>query len=490
VLKNLLYFLLFLVSFTTAEAQEFVFSSNCIKAYNNIIALKIDSGKYFLRQEAKSNPKNRIPELLHNYIDFLEIYTSNSTEAYTAKRKDFDARLKAIRNADAKSPYYLFAQAEIHLQAAVLHIKFGEYFSAVVQVKKSLNRLEENHKKFPDFKPNLKTLGTLYTILGSIPQQYKAGMSFFGLSGSINKGMQMLESLVLDKDFMFQHEAATIYAFLQLHIANNPDKAWTVLKGNGFFNSTNLMDTYSVGHIGIHGTHNDEGLKALLNRPQSDKYLDFNYLNFLIGLGKTYRQDADANAYFSKFIKNNKGADYVKSAYHKMAWNELIEGNTEQYYKYINLVPTAGRAVLDTDKQAEKEQKTASVPNPKLLKVRLLSDGNYSLKALELIKQYTVNDFDTVEHKTEYFYRYGRLYDKLNQHEKAVQFYELTINNGRNIEHYYAANSAYLLGYLHEKKQNTADALKYYELCLLLNGYEYDNSIKQKAKAGINRLKG
>jgi len=119
----------------------------------------------------------------------------------------------------------------------------------------------------------------------------------------------------------------------------------------------------------------------------------------------------------------------------------------------------------------------------------LLSDGNYTLKALEILNQYTVNEFESIEHKAEYFYRYGRLYDKLNQSDKAIQYYELTINNGKNIAQYYAANSAYLLGYLHEKNRNKADALKYYELCLQLNGYEYDNSIKQKAKAGINRLK-
>jgi tetratricopeptide (TPR) repeat protein len=487
--QTLLRFTIFFLSFSLLQAQEFDFNDNCLKAYNHIIALRIDSGKYYVDAELKQSPRNRIPQLLNNYIDFLEIYTVNAPELYTEKRKSFDSRLKNLKSGDSKSPYYLYAQAEIHFQAAVLHIKYGEYFSAVMQVKKAFSRLEENSRKFPDFKPNQKTLGTLYVILGSIPQQYKAGLSFLGMSGNVNKGMAMLEKLTADKNFIFQHEAATIFAFLQLHIANNPDKAWKVLKSNGFFNSKNLMDAYAVGHIGIHGTHNDEAIQALKNRPQGKSYLDFNYLNFLIGLGKTYRQDDDANLYFQKFLENNKGSDYVKSAYHKMAWNELIRGNEEKYHHWMAQINSSGRAVLDTDKQAEKELKSGEVPNPLLLKVRLLSDGNYTTKALEMMQQFTVNDFESTAHKTEFFYRYGRLYDKLNHTENAAQYYLLTVNNGRAIPYYFAANSAYLLGHLHEREQNNAEALKYYELCLQLNGYEYDNSIKQKAKAGINRIK-
>jgi tetratricopeptide (TPR) repeat protein len=471
-------------------ANFFDFSDNCLKAYHNIIALKIDSGKYYLKQDLKQNPDNKIPALLYNYIDFLEIYTNNSADLYTTKRKDFDARLKEIKSVKSNSPYYLFAQGEIHLQAAVLHIKFGEYFSAVMQVRKALSKLDENRRKYPDFKPNYKSLGLLNTILGSIPQQYKAGMSFLGLSGNVNEGMQMIEKLVNDKTFIFQHEAATIYAFLQLHISNDAEKAWQTLKKNNFFNSHNLMDAYSIGHIGIHGFHNDEGIKALINRPKGKAYISFQYLDFLLGLGKTYKQDNDANIYFSKFLENNKGEDYIKSAWHKMAWNELIKGNNEQYEAYIQKVLTQGRATLDTDKQAEKEAKLGEMPNSFLLKVRLLSDGNYLEEAITQLKLLNINDFENLNHKTEFFYRNARVYDKINDFENAKKYYELTINNGLNISYYYAANSAYLLGNMLEKLKQYSEAKKYYELSLSLNGFEYDNSIKQKSKAGLNRIKG
>lgn len=488
--KYLLIAIFHFIFFSESAANYFVFSENCLKAYNNIIALKTDSGAYYLKLELKENPDNKIPALLYNYIDFLEIYTTNSSELYAAKRKDFDTRLKQIKSVKSNSPYYLYAQGEIHLHAAVLHIKFGEYFSAVMQVRKSLSKLDENRRKFPEFKPNYKSLGLLNTILGSIPQQYKSGMSFLGLSGNVNEGMQMIEKLVNDKGFIFQHEAATIYAFLLLHISNEPEKAWNTLKKNNFFNSHNLMDAYSVGHIGIHGFHNEEGIKALQNRPRGKNYVSFHYLDFLLGLGKTYRQDVDANKYFSKFLEFNKGEDYIKSAWHKMAWNELIKGNLEQYNIYISKVLEQGRATLDTDKQAQKEATLREIPNSSLLKIRLLSDGNYLTQAFSELNNLKVTDFDNIVHKTEFFYRYARVCNKLNDTESAKLYYELAINNGQTISYYYAANSAYLLGNMFEKLKQYSEAKKYYELSLSLNGYEYDNSIKQKSKAGLNRLKG
>lgn len=460
-----------------------------MKAYQQIIALKIDSGKYYLNKEYRVNSENKIPTLLYNYIDFLEIYTSNSIELYNNKKSNFDDRLKDIRKSDNKSPYYLFVQGEIHLHKAVLHIKFGEYFAALMNVKKSLSKLEENQKKYPDFIPNYKSLGTLYTIFGSIPEKYQIGLSFIGIKGSINQGMDLLNKVVNSKSSIFQHEAATIYAFLHLHITNNPEIAWKILNDNHFFNNNNLMDAYSVGHIGIHGNNNEKGLKALLNRPKGIEYLDFTYLNFLIGLGKTYKQEKNANHYFQKFLNENSGEDYIKSAWHKMAWNELINGNQNQYKAYLKNVLNEGRAVIDTDKQAEKEANSPVVPDPILLQARLLSDGNYLNEALNLLDEYHVNSFEEMSEKVEFFYRYGRIYDKLKNAEKAIEYYNLTIQNGKSIPFYFAANAAYLIGLLYENKGENKLALDYYNLSLSLDGFEYQNSINQKAKAGINRIK-
>ncbi|MCD8528395.1 MAG: hypothetical protein LRY27_00055 [Chitinophagales bacterium] len=110
--------------------------------------------------------------------------------------------------------------------------------------------------------------------MGSIPQQYQTGLDLIGLSGNINKGMELLKKSASYDSNPFQHEAATIYTFMLLHIQNEPEKAWTYLKLHDFLPQYNLMDAYTFGHIGIYGTHNDEGLQALF-KPTHKQYFYF-----------------------------------------------------------------------------------------------------------------------------------------------------------------------------------------------------------------------
>jgi tetratricopeptide (TPR) repeat protein len=464
------------------------FNETCVIAYNDIIALKLDNGRHALDSIQQLEPNNLIPVLLRNYIDFLEVYTEGSEEIYESKKKRFDQNLDDLKKGDKDSPYYLYAQAEVHTQSAVLHIKFGEYLATIFDVKKALKKLENNQDSFPEFVPNKKSLGMLYTILGSIPQQYQNTLEFIGLHGEVSKGLGLLGEAVNDHSHPFQHEAATIQAFMLLHIQNDPKTAWEVLRKNSFNAKTNLMDAFAFGHIGIHGSHCDEGIQALLDAPRSPEYSSFPLISFLLGIGKTYRQDGDANKYFQQFIDRNKGEDYVKSAWHKMAWNELIRGNHAKYNSYMQNVSSSGRAVIDTDKQAEKELES-TIPNPILLKARLMTDGNYLTKAQNLLADYHVNSFKNKYEKTEYFYRLARIFDKKGEVKKAIQYYEITIANGRSVPFYYAANAAYLLGFLYEEAGNLTEATKNYTLCLDLDGHEYENSIHQKAEAALNRLK-
>lgn len=481
-------FLCFVLNATPILCQTFDFNAACISAYNDIIALKLESGIKKISIEKKINPSNQIPILLENYVDFLTVYTSGSLSEYELVKGKMEQRVGELKNSQNESAYTLYSQAELHIQSAVLHIKFGEYVACIFDIKKALKKLEKNQQQFPDFMPNNKSLGMLYAILGSIPQEYQGALSFLGLKREVSKGMALLKKASYDTSHPFQHESATIYAFMQLHIQNNAVKAWQVLESLNFSPASNVMDAYTLGHIGIYGFQTDKGIQALQKAPKTENYHAFPLINYMLGIGKTYRQDKDANDYFSLFLKQNKGADYVKSAYQKIAWNYLISNNIDQYKANLNKIKTNGRAVLDADKQAEKEADNNYTPNPILLKARLQTDGNYLSKAAKILEEINVNSFTNLNDKTEYFYRLARIYDKGNQTQKAIDYYLLTIKNGQNIPFYYAANSAYLLAYLYEQKKEKDKAVSYYNLCLKLNGYEYENSIHQKAEAGLNRL--
>ena len=55
--------------------------------------------------------------------------------------------------------------------------------------------------------------------------------------------------------------------------------------------------------------------------------------------------------------------------------------------------------------------------------------------------------------------------------------------------YYFAANAALQLGIIYEKQADFKKAAEYYELAQSMENVEYKNSINQKAKAGLNRIK-
>ena len=484
--------LFFLFICSCSYAQTFDFNDSCRKAYNTIIALKLDEGTALLKNEEKRNPHNLIAVYLENYVDFLNVYTSDTRSLYDQLKKNKDLRLSFLIEGDIKTPYYLFTQAEINLQWAALDIKFGEYLNAVFEIRRAFKFLEMNQKEFPDFKADKKSLGVLYSLLGSVPDKYKWGVNLLGMEGNIEKGMGYLSEVVeygKKNDFIYQEETVTYYAFLLLHLQNDGETAWKALQQNGFPKKDNLMNVYTCAHIGVYGKHNDEALKMLKDKPATDSFAKFPFLDYLEGLGKLARLDTDAASYFKKFIAACKGENHIKSSYQKIAWCYLLQGDTVNYLHFIELAGKLGETTIDADKQAKKEQESKRIPNTKLLRPRLLFDGGYYQKAWDEMNKLTENSFTNPEDKTEYLYREARIYDEWGKPDSAIIYYDKAINKGKDIPRYFAANSAFETGKIYEARGDKQKAKDYYNLCLTFKEHEYKNGLDQKAKAGLNRLK-
>jgi tetratricopeptide (TPR) repeat protein len=86
-------------------------------------------------------------------------------------------------------------------------------------------------------------------------------------------------------------------------------------------------------------------------------------------------------------------------------------------------------------------------------------------------------------------YRLARIYDDLGQHDKAVTTYETAIRLWQNSTQYYAARAALQIGLIYEEQKKYTEAIKQYERCVNMKDHDYENSLEQKAKAGINRCR-
>jgi hypothetical protein len=486
--KLILVFIAFLIIQGVSHAQTFEYTANCKQAYQSIFKLKLNEGLLLLAKEKKDNPKNLLPYFIENYADFLKLYVNDSEQLYASIEPKFETRLDKLQTGNKNSPYYLYTQADIHLQSALCKIKFGDYLSAVFEVKKAYSMLLENQKKYPDFKPNKKSIGLLHTIFGAVPDKYKFGAKLLGLKGSIEQGLKELNAVMQDDNFEFKEETVIMYTLLLLHLQKDKTTAWNMIENANIPLGDNLLNHFIAATVAKHTGKNDKVITILTNKPSGKEYYPFPFLDFLLGDAKLNKLDGNADVFIKKFIDNNKGRSYQKEAYRKLAWFSLINGNADGYKANMKNILAVKDAPTDEDKSSQKEAQQNYLPNKELLKARILFDGAYFDKALLVMNATNQNKLTDTRSQIEYFYRKARIYDEQKNTNEAVKNYLLTIQKGESTKYYFAANACIKLANIFEFQKKKNNAITYYQKAIDLDKDEYTNSINAEAKAGLNRL--
>ena len=180
--------LLFLFLSTTVFAS-FQMNERMQQSYSHIINLEFEVANQLLNLELKENSENRIVVLQQNYIDFLTILIGEDEVFFENAKDEKSDRIDFLQEGDENSPYYLYAQAEVHLQWAFARLKFEEYLTAAYEIQKAYSLLEENQELFPEFKLNKKGLGLLHTLVGAIPEKYQWVISLVGMEGTVQQGL-------------------------------------------------------------------------------------------------------------------------------------------------------------------------------------------------------------------------------------------------------------------------------------------------------------
>lgn len=482
-----LFLITILLTGTAMSAQTFQYNLACQNAYKNIFKLKIQEGQQQLYKEKLVNKDNLLPHFLDNYADFLVLYLSDDAQLYKKLLPKKEERLKILEKGNPQSPYYLYTQANICLQWSFIKIKFGDYLSAVWDVKKAYNLLRTNKEKFPTFAPNDKDLALLNTIFGAIPDKYKLGAKLLGLRGDIDQGLQTLSELLQNQDMLFREEASIMYTMLLLHLGKDKAGAWSMLDKLHLDTQDNLLNHYITATVAHYTGKNDQVIQILTNRPQSNSFFPFPYLEYMLGNAKLNRLDKDADRHFKTFLSQYKGKNYLRETYRKLAWHALLQNKPEQYDLYISKVASIGNNSLDEDKAATREALSHKRPHPLLLKARILSDGAYYSKALSVMDVIDIQNLNK-EDKLEFHYRMARILDDMGQSAKAVPYYEWTIKNSGDSKMYFAPNACVKLGFYYESKKDKSSAAQYYRKALTFAEHEYKNSIDAQAKAGLNRI--
>ncbi len=494
IILNLSFIILNLSFIIPINAQSrFEFSPLARAAYDKTLALKFDEANGIIAELRRKEPNNAVAYYIENYVDCLKVFISEDQTLFDQLAPKIEKRLSVLRGSDASSPYYLFSQAQVRLLWAMNRAKFGQYLTAFNETSTAFGQLEDNQKKFPNFMPNKMSLGVLHAIVGAIPDNYKWGLKLLsGMNGTTAQGQAEIEEVIhyaKSNDFVFEQEALVMYAFLTLHLNNQNENAWQVINSPKLKPKENLLAAFALSNVAMRTGRNDKAIEILQNRPTTAAYYPFSFLDYELGLCKMYRGDGDADIYLKKFVSNFHGRNYLKEAYQRLAWFELLKGNWNGYKSYLETCKTAGKTDIGGDKNALKEAKSGIAPNADLLRGRLLFDGGYFQKAYNYLSPKNENNFPQQAEKLEFNYRLGRILQMLKKPNEAIAYFDKTIQSGKNTRFYFACNAALQMGTIYEDYGNTAKAREYYNFCLSLNPDDYADGLHSKAKAGLGRLK-
>lgn len=479
---------------------QYDYNENCQHAYQAILSLQFTEARKLIDVEKKADPANLIPVYFENYIDYLTLFIGEDRSQYDVLKNRMSDRVTRLEHGRQDSPYYRFCLGQGYLQWASARLKFGDYTAAAFEIRKAHLLFTENKEKYPAFLINNLGLGIVHVAGGIVPESYRWIASLMGVDGSVETGLSEIRQVAgyagPDKiTLLYKSEASFYLAFLAGNLQKNKKDALPVIRfliaqNNESQAMKSPLLIFAGATILMKNGRNDEALALLREREALPQRFPFIYLDYLEGMARLNNLDFSALHLFEQFSGNFRGQNYIRSAYQKMAWIALLQGDTARYRQEMKLARLMGVSVVDEDKQAYSEAVSGILPNVILLRARLLFDGGYYNRAMkELLDNSISRSVRSTRDLIEYNYRLGRIYHETGNFGRAVEYYRQTIQRGKTEPYYYAASAAYQMGLLFENRGEWSKADSAYRLCLTINTPEYKASLGQKAKAGLIRVK-
>ncbi len=499
--KRVIPLLLFLcfTFMVSAATYTYDYNENCRLAYQNFMALHPSEGEKYIAAEMKAHPQNLMAVYIADYEDCIELLMNCDNTEYEQRKKHFDERLKLLDKGDRSSPWYLFCKAGLYVHWAIVDVRFGEQYKAALNFHKSFSLLEENERLYPGFEYNHVFTGLEQAVIGSLPGSYRWIASMFGMKGDVKKGTAQLTGFVNTHTNAQPIYAETVlyYLFARFYLLSEQKEVWDFLNSREFPTNDNLLNAFAKVNIALDYRKSDAALSTLNIATKNADYNKYPIFNYQMGVATLTKLDTTATYYFHQYLKNNKSNIYIKDSWQKIAFAWYANNSKVKAEYSMEQVIKKGTTRLDADKQAYRFAENKVWPLRELLQARLLIDGGYNDRALNILQSITPTTLNHPADKAEYYFRLGRVYQELaidpggkNIFNQAIENYKNSISAGKELHEQFAARAALQMGKMYEQSANKTDALKKYNECLNMPSHDFQNSIDQQAKAGINRVEG
>jgi tetratricopeptide (TPR) repeat protein len=473
-------------------SQDIYWTTEARTAYSYISELRLDESMNIIRLQSITHPENLIWPYLEDYSQFLQIFLQDDVREIPDFLESSSLRMDRISVVSESNPLSLMCQGQIHLHQCALRMELNQYVSAAADLNQAFKLLKRNQRLYPDDYANLRLYGLIKVAFGAIPDQYRWLVTMVtSLSGSIDEGLKDLHTII-DKSTAdnnpFLPETVLMTALVESKLNNKPASGLQLI--NSFFGKVpeNKLVQLVMALTNIASGNNDAAIRLLSQPVGAPTAMRVPFMDFLLGKCKLSKGEDDADLYFKNYILFNKGKDYIKESYQKLAWYALLRGDESGYEENMHQILIKGASTTDQDQQALKEAQTHQKPHLVLLKARLLFDGGYYDQALALMTDELFNSITLQAYRLEFLYRKGRILQAKKSNAEALHYYSLAIKFGEDDHYYFACSSALECGVIHESLGSDWAAARFYNMCLDMSPETYSNSLHQKARTGLSRI--
>ena len=462
------------------------------------MSLRMADGHRIIEEAQQQAPGNLMAIYVANYEDCIALLLNGSEKEYTARLAKMDARISALDQGPESSPWHRLCKAGIYLHRTLVNMRFGASYKAAIDFKHSYSLLRENQRLFPSFSYNQVFAGIEEAVVGSLPSGYRSIAAVLGIRGNIHHGVSMLSAFLqahTSSDPLYE-EALLYYQYARFYFQNEQQEVWNFVNSSSF-NTGSLMHLFVNANIGLDFRKADEVFKSLSAAGHTPLLAELPVFDYQQAMALTYRLDTGATWYFRQYTDRTKSSNFIKDAWQKSAFVWYVNGNKAKAEACRARIKQAGVARLDVDKQAQRFAEAGQWPDARLLRVRLLTDGGYNARALAELNAIQPAQLNAEADRAEYYYRLGRVYQELAETgipkeytQPALANYRLAIQQGKDRHEQFAARAALQMGKMYEHLGMGPDAMRSYHECLGMPAHDFQNSIDQQAKAGINRIGG
>ncbi len=480
-------FVVFLFLFIGLKLNaQFNYNSKVSALHFNVLQLNMPDNEPFLNQ---LDEKNGIIYWLQAYNEFLNLHFGNNSYSTHQYIKNADSYIAQIKKLEKDSPFYNFCLADIYLFSAYAYLKDESYFYAAGNLMRAQKHIERNQNKFPHF-----YLNNRHKIIQiAIDYWIDNNISVWNNNENCNyheKFNRLINKTIsnVETDSVFRKEIKLLSGGLNHVFFASNDSVNNLINNYGSdwaLNGPLEMLVYTKNFQKTDKNKTKYLLSSACEKGYSDKC---NQLNLL--LGSMYLNELnDSSEYFLKLYCNNQpdGNDVLFAKF-KLSWFYFINDKTVLFDNVVSEIRYKPEAKTLKDKQALYELNSMEHWNKNIVIARLLFDGGNYTQALGVLleNKSKIRNYTEIQ-RLEYSYRLARIYDKMNEKQKALVFYNMVVSSNLDDGFYYPAYAAYYSGILYEQQLNYSLAINYFNYCRHLNSPIYKESIHRRATIAIKR---